>query len=329
MFLNRLVFVAATTAVASATALMGVVSPAKAQSVVTADGSSTVFPITEAAAEAFQKENPSIKVTVSFSGSTAGFRKFCNGEIDIANASKVIGTREIAACKAKGIRYIELPVAFDGLTVVVNPQNTWATNLTTAELKSIWEPNSKVTNWSQVRSGFPNVPLRLFGAGAQSGTFEYFTEAINGRARASRTDYTPSEDDNVLVQGVLRDRGAMGYFGLAYYEENKARLRSVQVNGVAPSTANVVNGRYNPLSRPLFIYVNADSAKKPEVSRFVSFYLRRGAQFARKGGFVAFPNAVYSRVLSKFASGKPGTVFGGKAQIGVTIEEILAKDPAL
>ena len=316
MFLNRFNLAVATAVVASTVALQGAFSPmAKAQSVVTADGSSTVFPITEAAAEAFQKENPNIKVTVAFSGSTAGFRKFCNGEIDIANASKVIGEREIAACRARGIRFIELPVAFDGLTVVINPQNTWATNLTTAELKAIWEPNSKINNWSQVRSGFPDVPLRLFGPGAQSGTFEYFTEAINGRARASRTDYTPSEDDNVLVQGVLRDRGAMGYFGLAYYEENKARLRSVQVNGVAPSAATVLNGKYTPLSRPLFI--------------FVSFYMRRGAQFARKAGFVPFTSAVYARVLSKFASGKPGTAFGGKAQIGVTIEEILAKDPAL
>ncbi|MFN3927193.1 MAG: PstS family phosphate ABC transporter substrate-binding protein [Pseudanabaenaceae cyanobacterium] len=325
MLLKRFILTAAAVALsagASATAV-------KAQQVVTADGSSTVFPITEAAAEAFQKENPGIRVTVAFSGSTAGFRKFCNGEIDIVNSSKVIGEREIAACRARGIRYIELPVAFDALTVVVNPQNTWATNLTTEELKAIWEPNSRINNWNQVRQGFPNQPLRLFGAGAQSGTFEYFTEAINGRARASRTDYTPSEDDNVLVQGVVRDRGAMGYFGLAYYEENKARLRAVSINGVEPTIANVKSGRYKPLARPLFIYVNADSAKRPEVARFVSFYLRRGSQFARKAGYVSFPDAIYARVLSKFTAGKLGTAFGGKAQIGVSLEELLTRDTSL
>jgi len=322
MFLNKFSLVAATVAVASGVALQG----ANAQTVVKVDGSSTVFPLTEKAAELFQKENPNIRVTVGVSGTGAGFRKFCNGETDISNASRPILKREMEACRAKGINYIELPIAYDALAVVVNPQNTWATNLTTAELKAIWEPGSKINNWSQVRQGFPNVPLRLFSPGAASGTFDYFTEAINGRAKAQRTDVTPSEDDNVLVQGVIRDRGAMAYFGLAYYEENKARLRAVQVNGVVPSSENARNGRYTPLSRPLFIYVNAEASKRPEVSRFVSFYVRRGEFIASAVGYVPLPKSAYPRILSKYTSGKTGTAFGGENQVGVTIEQILAKD---
>jgi phosphate transport system substrate-binding protein len=322
MFLNKFSLVAATVAVASGVALQG----ANAQTLVKVDGSSTVFPLTEKAAELFQKENPNIRVTVGVSGTGAGFRKFCNGETDISNASRPILKREMEACRAKGINYIELPIAYDALAVVVNPQNTWATNLTTAELKAIWEPGSKINNWSQVRQGFPNVPLRLFSPGAASGTFDYFTEAINGRAKAQRTDVTPSEDDNVLVQGVIRDRGALAYFGLAYYEENKARLRAVQVNGVAPSSENARNGRYTPLSRPLFIYVNAESSKRPEVSRFVSFYVRRGESIASDVGYVPLPKSAYLRILSKYTSGKTGTAFGGENQVGVTIEQILAKD---
>jgi phosphate transport system substrate-binding protein len=322
MFLNKFSLVAATVAVASGVALQG----ANAQTVVKVDGSSTVFPLTEKAAELFQKENPNIRVTVGVSGTGAGFRKFCNGETDISNASRPILKREMEACRAKGISYIELPIAYDALAVVVNAQNTWATNLTTAELKAIWEPGSKINNWSQVRQGFPNVPLRLFSPGAASGTFDYFTEAINGRAKAQRTDVTPSEDDNVLVQGVIRDRGAMAYFGLAYYEENKARLRAVQVNGVVPSSENARNGRYTPLSRPLFIYVNAEASKRPEVSRFVSFYARRGEFIASAVGYVPLPKSAYPRILSKYTSGKTGTAFGGENQVGVTIEQILAKD---
>ncbi len=322
MFLNKFSLVAATVAIAGAVAVQG----ANAQTVVKSDGSSTVFPLTEKAAELFQKENPNIRVTVGVSGTGAGFRKFCNGETDISNASRPILKREMEACRAKGISYIELPIAFDALTVVVNPQNTWATDLTTAELKAIWEPGSKINNWSQVRQGFPNVPLRLFSPGAASGTFDYFTEAINGRAKAQRTDVTPSEDDNVLVQGVIRDRGAMAYFGLAYYEENKARVRSVKVNGVAPSLETARSGRYTPLSRPLFIYVNAESAKRPEVARFVSFYVRRGEQISRSVGYVPLPSAAYGRVLAKFAGAKTGTAFGGENQVGVSIEQILAKD---
>jgi phosphate transport system substrate-binding protein len=322
MFLNKFSLVAATVAVASGVALQG----ANAQTVVKVDGSSTVFPLTEKAAELFQKENPNIRVTVGVSGTGAGFRKFCNGETDISNASRPILKREMEACRAKGINYIELPIAYDALAVVVNPQNTWATNLTTAELKAIWEPGSKINNWSQVRQGFPNVPLRLFSPGAASGTFDYFTEAINGRAKAQRTDVTPSEDDNVLVQGVIRDRGAMAYFGLAYYEENKARLRAVQVNGVVPSLENARSGRYTPLSRPLFIYVNAEASKRPEVSRFVSFYVRRGEFIASAVGYVPLPKSAYPRILSKYTSGKTGTAFGGENQVGVTVEQILAKD---
>jgi phosphate transport system substrate-binding protein len=322
MFLNKFNFIAATVAVASTVALQ----TAQAQTVVKTDGSSTVLPITRVAAEMFEKENPSIKVTVGESGTGGGFGKFCRGETDISNASRPILARELAQCRANGVQFIELPVAFDGLAVVVNPQNTWATNLTVAELKAIWEPGSKINNWSQVRQGFPNVPLRLFGPGTASGTFDYFTEAINGRAKAQRTDFTPSENDNLLVQGVAGDRGAMSYFGIAYYDENKSRLRSVQVNGVAPTEANVKSGKYTPLSRPLFIYVNAKSVGKPEVTRFVNFYLRRGPEIVKKADYVPFEPKAYQQIARRFLAGKTGTIFGGQNQIGITIDQLLSAE---
>jgi phosphate transport system substrate-binding protein len=302
------------------------------QPTVKIDGSSTVFPIMEIAANDFQKANSGIRVTVGVSGTGAGFRKFCAGETDISNASRPIQAKEISACKEKGISFIELPIAYDGLSVVVNPQNTWATQLTVEELKKIWEPGSKVTNWSQVRTGFPNQPLRLFGPGAASGTFDYFTEAINGKAKAIRTDFTPSEDDNVLVQGVSRDKGGMAYFGKAYLEENKTRVKAVAVvpagktAGVLPTDATVQNGSYTPLSRPLFIYINTKSAARPEVSKFVSYTLQNGAKLTKEAKYVAFPAKAYTKLTTKFSSRKAGTIFGGKEEIGLTIDELLSRE---
>lgn len=293
--------------------------------VIKVDGSSTVYPITEKVAEDFQKSGGA-RVTVGISGTGGGFKKFCAGETDISNASRPILAKEMKACAAKGIRYIELPVAFDALTVVVNRGNTWATNLTTAELKKIWEPGSTVKNWKEVRSSFPNQPLKLFGPGADSGTFDYFTEAINGKSKQSRKDYTASEDDNVLVQGVTRDKGALGYFGYAYYEPNKSRIKSVRVNGVAPTKQTVENGSYTPLSRPLFIYVSAKSAQRPEVKKFVEYYMRNGAAAATSVKYVALPAKAYPVAMNRFKAGKTGTIFGGEEAIGLKIDELLSRE---
>ncbi|MGZ8156162.1 MAG: PstS family phosphate ABC transporter substrate-binding protein [Burkholderiales bacterium] len=242
------------------------------------DGSSTVFPITEAVAEDFQKSKKgAIRVTVGISGTGGGFKKFCRGETDISNASRPILKSEMEDCRKAGITYLEMPVAYDALTVVVNPKNTWIKSMSVAELKKIWEPaaQGKITHWNQVNAAWPNQPLKLFGAGADSGTFDYFTEAINGKSKASRGDFTASEDDNVLVQGVSRDVNALGFFGYAYYQENRDKLKSVPIvekdgkPAVAPSLESVVNGTYQPLARPIFIYVNTKAAQRPEVKEFI------------------------------------------------------------
>jgi phosphate transport system substrate-binding protein len=290
------------------------------------DGSSTVFPITEAMAEEFMKINRDINVTVGISGTGGGFSKFCAGETDISNASRPIKQSEIDKCKAAGIEYIELPVAFDALTVVVNPRNNWVSSLTTAELKKIWEPGSTVNNWSQVRSGFPNRTMRLYGPGTDSGTFDYFTEAINGKAGDSRSDYTASEDDNVLVQGVSQDEGALGYFGFAYYEENQNRLKAVSIDGgngpVAPSRANVENNTYTPLSRPIFIYVSERAAQRPEVRQFVSFYLS-SPQLVDEVGYIRLPQEGYTLARGLLERNQLGTRFANRNTVGVSIQELL------
>ncbi|MBD2451350.1 PstS family phosphate ABC transporter substrate-binding protein [Nostoc sp. FACHB-152] len=319
-------------AIAMVGATLGLsMSAVQSQSVKTIaiDGSSTVFPITEAAAEEFQKsQRGRTRVTVGVSGTGGGFKKFCRGETDISNASRPILQKEIDACKAAGIRYIELPVAYDALTVVVNPQNSWAKSLSVAELKKIWEPGAqgKVNNWSQVRQGFPNAPLKLFGPGTNSGTFDYFTEAVVGKAKSSRGDYTASEDDNVLVQGVSRDKNALGYFGYAYYAENQKRLKAVPVNGVLPSEATVRNGKYSPLSRPLFIYVSSKSIDKPEVKQFVQYYLQNAGQFAKEVRYVALPSSAYTTAQNHLNKKRFGTVFGGKEAVGLKIEELLSRE---
>lgn len=297
------------------------------------DGSSTVFPIMEAVAEEFQiAKRGKVRVTVGIAGTGGGFKKFCRGETDVSNASRPILAEEIAACKAAGVRYIELPVAFDALTVVVNNKNTWARTLTVAELKKIWEPaaQGRITRWSQVRAGFPNQPIQLFGAGSDSGTFDYFTEAVNGKSKLTRTDYTASEDDNTLVQGVENNANALGYFGYAYYINHKARMSAVAVhNGkaaVLPSEANVVNGTYTPLSRPLFIYIRDSAANRPEVAEFVKFILTKGAPLVREVGYVALPPQAYAQAQKHFDSRRYGSVFGGVPEVGITIEELMARE---
>ncbi|WP_328404080.1 PstS family phosphate ABC transporter substrate-binding protein [Streptomyces sp. NBC_00390] len=254
------------------------------------DGSSTVAPLSTAAAQLFQQQNADVKVTVGTSGTGGGFEKFCNGETDISDASRPIKDEEKAACEKKGIKYEEFQVANDGLSVVVSKDNDFAECLTVEQLKKIWEPDSKVTSWKQVDPKFPDVKLELFGAGTDSGTFDYFTDAINGEEGASRTDYSPSEDDNVTVQGVSGSKGGMGYFGLSYYEENKDKLKVLKVDGgdgcVEPTQQTVQNGSYKPLSRPLFIYPKATSLEKKEVEAFVEYYVENNADIAKKSLFV-------------------------------------------
>lgn len=254
------------------------------------DGSSTVEPLSSAAAELYQGENPGVNVTVGTSGTGGGFQKFCNGETDISNASRPISDSEKQQCAAKGINYRELQVANDALTVVVNQQNTWANCLTVPQLKAMWSPGSQVKTWNQVDPRFPNVPLQLYGAGADSGTFDYFTDEIVGQEGESRTDYSPSENDNVTVQGVTGAPGALGYFGFSYFEENAQRLKAVAIdNGkgcVAPSAEAVQNGTYAPLGRPLFIYVSDAGLRKPQVTAFTEFYLERDEEIVQAAKFV-------------------------------------------
>ncbi len=330
--LNRLLLAGLGVFMAVMAAFVPSLVSAQSAATVKIDGSSTVFPITEAVAEEFQKQPGAAKVTVGISGTGGGFRKFCAGETDISNASRPILQREIDTCKNNGISYIELPVAYDALSVVVNPQNDWASSITVAELKKIWEPAAQgtITKWNQVRPSWPDLPLVLFGPGADSGTFDYFTEAIVGRSKSSRTDYTGSEDDNVLVQGVSRDKSAIGYFGLAYYEPNKSRVKGVAIdNGkgaVFPSKQTVLDGTYQPLSRPLFIYVNASSARKPEVKAFVEFFMRNGEKLANEVGYIGLPQRAYTTSLGRFRAGRRGTIFGGKESVGLTIEDLMNRE---
>lgn len=302
-----------------------------AEKIIKIDGSSTVYPITEAVAEEFQIKTKT-KVTVGESGTGGGFKKFCRGETDISNASRPILQKEIDACKDAGVQFIELPVAFDGLTVVVNDKNNWVKSISVEELKKIWGPGSTVKNWKEINPAYPDKKLSLYGPGTASGTFDYFSEAINGKAKSHRSDYTPSEDDNVLVQGVSGNEGAMGYFGLAYYEENKDKLRSVPVSAKAGAPAvdatfdTVKNGTYIPLSRPLFIYVNATAAAfKPEVKAFINFYLDNAPELVKEVKYVPLPAEDYAAVKAHFKAMKPGTGFGGKSEVGVKISDLLSR----
>jgi len=317
-------------------ACFGAAAVASAQ-VVKVDGSSTVFPVTEAVAEDFQKATKGkYKVTVGISGTGGGFKKFCRGETDISDASRPILKSEMEACRKAGIEYYELPVAFDALTVVIHPKNTFIKQLTVAEMKKMWEPaaQGKVTHWNQVNPQWPNQPMKLFGPGADSGTFDYFTEAIVGKSKSSRGDFTASEDDNVLVQGVSRDVNSLGYFGYAYYIENKAKLKAVPIvnekgKPVAPSMDAVLAGTYSPLARPIFIYVNAKSIAKPEVREFTEYYMKHGAKLAKEVKYVPLPGKAYTANLEHLAKRKLGTVFGGVAEVGVTIEELIRREGKL
>jgi phosphate transport system substrate-binding protein len=317
-----------------AAAVVGVFASASiyAQALVKIDGSSTVYPITEAVAEEFQKmKKNAVKVTVGISGTGGGFKKFCRGETDISDASRPILKKEMDDCKAAGIEYLELPVAYDALTVVINPKNDWIKSMTVAELKMMWEPaaQGKITTWKQVNPAWPDRPLKLFGAGADSGTFDYFTEAITGKSKSSRGDFTASEDDNVLVQGVARDVGALGFFGLAYYEENKDKLKAVPIvdkagkPAVLPSLSTVIDGSYQPLARPIFIYVNAKSADKPEIKEFVEFYMKQAEKLTKEVKYVPLPAKAYAYNLEHFAKRVKGTKFAGENKVGLTIEELM------
>jgi phosphate transport system substrate-binding protein len=307
-------------------------------SIITVDGSSTVYPISEAIAEEYKKANPSMPdATVGISGTGGGFQKFCRGETDISDASRPIRPAEIEACQKAGIEYIELPVAYDGLAITVNPKNTWATAITVEELKKLWAPEAqgKITRWSQVRAGWPDRELRLFGAGVDSGTYDYFTEAIVGKEGASRGDFTSSEDDNVIVQGISGDELALGFLPLAYVEQNRSTLKLVPVddakkdNGdgpILPSAETVRNSTYQPLSRPLFIYVARKAADRPEVQKFVETFFTSAA-LMREVGYVELTPQIYDLAKKHFADRRVGTAFGaGGSQVGLTLEDLLARE---
>ncbi len=309
---------------------------AAGDAIIAIDGSSTVYPITEAVAEDFQ-EGHKTRVTIGVSGTGGGFKKFCTGETALTGASRPVKSSEIEACKAKGVEFIELPVAYDGLAVVVNPGNDWVDGMTVAELKTLWAPEAqgKVTRWNQVRPSWPDQEIHLFGPGVDSGTYDYFTKAIVGKEHASRGDYTSSEDDNVLVQGVSTDKNALGFFGFAYYAENAKKLKLVGIddgddsNGagfIQPSPETVANGTYQPLSRPIFIYVNAAKAKDPAVKEFVEFYLKEGRPLVKEVGYIPLPDKAYELALKRFHDGKTGSVFTGGSKVGVSVEELLSKE---
>jgi phosphate transport system substrate-binding protein len=319
-------------------ALGGAASTVQAAELIEIDGSSTVYPITEAVAEEFQiSGGGGAQVTVGISGTGGGFKRFCRGETDISDASRPILREEMILCAQAGVKYYELPVAYDALTVVVSKNNDFVDYLTVEELKKMWEPaaQGKVTNWKQIRDSFPDMPLKLAGPGADSGTFDYFTEAVMEKAKSSRGDYQASEDDNVIVQFVSRDKGALGYFGLAYYEENKDKLKAVPIKAnasapaVVPSLETVNNSSYQPLSRPIFIYVKEKAAQRPEVREFVEFYLKNGAELAKEVGYVDLPAAAYELALKNFRSGKLGTGFGGASEVGLKVEDLLKREGKL
>lgn len=328
-------------AVPSALAVAGmavVCNVAHAQETIKIDGSSTVFPITEAVAEDFQQSKKGkIRVTVGISGTGGGFKKFCRGETDMSNASRPILAREMEECKRAGIQYVELPVAYDALTVVMNPKNDWIKALTVADLKKMWEPaaQGKVTKWKQVNSAWPDSSLKLFGPGADSGTFDYFTEAVNGRAKSSRGDFTASEDDNVLVQGIARDVNGLGYFGYAYYYENRDKLKAVPIvnpntgKAVLPGADTVMDGSYQPLARPIFIYINYKSLDRPEIREFVEFYMKNAEALVSEVKYVPLPAKAYAYNLEQASKKVVGSKFGGENKVGLTIEQLMKLESKL
>ncbi len=301
---------------------------------IVADGSSTVYPVTDAVAKAFRAtpEGGKAELEVKFAGTSAGFRRFCAGETDISNASRPILKAEMATCIKNGVAFIELPVAFDALTIAVSPQNTWAKDITVAELKKVWERSAQGTikNWNQIRPSYPNQPLSLFGAGADSGTFDYFNEVIMGDAGNSRSDYVGSEDDNILVQGITKFPAALGYIPHAYYKQSKGAVKALPVdNGkgaIAPDDANIKNATYQPLARPLFIYVNSKAAQdKPELRAFVEFYLKNAPTLVETVGYLPLPEDAYRLAEIQFTRGEIGTAFQGVPEPDITVAELLRR----
>ena len=289
------------------------VSAEQLRGTVSLDGSSTVYPISEAVAEEFLAVQPRVRVTVGVSGTGGGFKKFLAGEIDINDASRPIKMKEVNKANDMGIGYIELPVAYDGLSVVINKENNWVDYLTVAELNKIWQPGSTVTNWSDIREGWPKIEIRLYGPGTDSGTFDYFTETINGKSGVSRPDYTASEDDNALVQGVSGDLGSLGYFGYAYYAANKNKLKLVPIDGgngpISPNQTTINNGTYAPLSRPIFIYIRPDALDRKEVKAFVDFYIDSAPMLASEVGYIPLPDAVYAGAKKRIEVREVGTAY--------------------
>lgn len=315
--------------------ILGLVAKGEASKIIKIDGSSTVYPISEGVAEEFQKaKKGEVKVTVGVSGTGGGFKKFCRGETDINDASRPILKKEMEDCKQNNIRYLELPIAYDGLAVVINPKNTWAKCMTVEQLKEVWKPESqgKKFTWADLDPKWPKEEIKLCGPGSDSGTFDYFTEAIMGKAKSQRGDYLASEDDNVLVQFAQREKGALCYFGLAYVEENKGKIKAVEIKNpktgkcVTPSLETVKSGEYQPLSRPLFIYVNVKSLEKPEVKEFVEFYIKNAGKIAKQVGYIPLPDKAYEIVKKRFEKRVIGTVFGGEPEVGLTIEELLKRE---
>jgi phosphate transport system substrate-binding protein len=322
-----------------AAVLMSFVGCSKKQAeTVQVDGSSTVFPITEAVAEEFQKTAKDTRVTVGISGTGGGFKKFCAGETDVADASRPIKPSEVELCQKNAVEYVELPVAFDGLTIIINPKNTWAETMTVADLKKIWEPGAqgKVMKWSDVRSEWPDKPIRLYGPGVDSGTYDYFTEAVVGKEHSSRGDYTSSEDDNVLVQGVTSDEAALGFLGYAYFENSRAKLKAVKVddgkaengNGpIEPTLETVRTGTYQPLSRPIFIYVSKKKMERAAVEQFIAFYLDNAERLTTEVHYIPLPTRAYELAKERVKKRVTGSMFGGKgSQVGVSIEVLLQRE---
>jgi phosphate transport system substrate-binding protein len=303
------------------------------------DGSSTVYRLSVGAYELFREEQPGVKVTINYVGTGAGFTKFLDGKLDIVDASRPIQQNEIDTAKERGLEYIELPVAFDALTVAVNAQNDWCQALTVDELKKLWEPAAKdnVTTWKHLRPQWPDEKIELFGAGHDSGTFEYFTEAIVGKKGSIRSDGMATEDDNQIVGGIAANKYALGYVPFAYYEPNKDKLRAVkidwksddEVGAIEPSAETVRAGTYSPLSRPLFIYINKKSLARPEVQKFAEFYLAHAAELATQLQYVPLPEAAYAMAQERLAKQQAGTGFGGKSEFGLPIEDILKREPTL
>ena len=295
------------------------------------DGSSTTYPITEAMAEEFgDLTDGNVKVVVGISGTGGGFKKFCAGETVVSNASRPIKQKEIDLCAEAGIEYVEIPVAIDGLSVMVNPGNDFVECVTIDELHTLWRPEAEetVTKWSEVRAGWPDREVRLYGPGTDSGTFDYFTETVNGDSGASRGDFLASEDDNVLVTGIGGDPNSLGYFGYAYYSENQDRLKIVGIDGgngcITPSDETINNGAYSPLSRPLFIYVRADVLEEPHIRGFLEFYLSEGSrELISETGYIPFEDTVYDLVMAKVQGAITGAAFGGDARLSGTVEEVL------